>query len=113
VCFNPSNILAFASTSVQFACHFSKLKYPTAVVFNWSITDLVSTFYILDKYNNKNTQAYVLSILYFSIMQSVLKPWNTLPFYITVLNMLNSSNGFLKFIFHDNACTVANSTLEA
>jgi hypothetical protein len=35
-----------------------------------------------------------LSISCSSIIQSVLISWNTLPFYIRVLNMLNSTGGF-------------------
>jgi len=45
-------------------------------------------------------------------MQSVLKLWNTLPFYGTVLNMLNFTDGFLKFISHDKACTMPRFSLE-
>jgi hypothetical protein len=53
-----------------------------------------------------------LSIWCSSIIQSVLISWNTLPFYITVLNMLNSTHGFFKILSHDDACTIHRSSLK-
>jgi hypothetical protein len=87
-------------------------KYLTAVAFNSGIAEHIATFIFSTNTNIKIHRLRFLSISCSSTLQSALNPWNTLPFYITVLNMLNSTDGFLKFISHGNACNVLRSSVK-